>query len=307
MSNKTSSEISLSNTCANCGKEGSDVTNTCNKCKSVMYCNAACKKKHRSKHKKACERRAAELHDEKLFKQPPLEEDCPICFMRLPMMPSGQTYMACCGKVICSGCIYTVQSRAYEAGRSEEDEICPFCRTPAPSTDEECIKQFKKRMEMNDANAILSQGGHYFNGLYGLPQNHAKALELWHRAAKLGNADANYNIGNAYYNGTAVERDMKKAIYYTELAAMGGDVNARCNLGGAEGNKGNMERALKHFMIAVRSGCADSLEYIKRLYSKGHATKDDYTNALRSYQAYVDEIKSDQRDKAAAFIDRNIY
>ena len=45
--------------CANCGKEGSDVTNTCNKCKSVKYCNAACKKKHRHKHKKACERYVA--------------------------------------------------------------------------------------------------------------------------------------------------------------------------------------------------------------------------------------------------------
>ena len=57
--------------CANCGKEGSDVTNTCNKCKMVMYCNASCKKKHRHKHKKECERRVAEIHDEKLFKQPP--------------------------------------------------------------------------------------------------------------------------------------------------------------------------------------------------------------------------------------------
>jgi len=66
--------------CANCGKEGSDVTNTCNKCKSIMYCNAACKKKHRHKHKKECEKRMAELHDNKLFKQPPPKEDCPICF-----------------------------------------------------------------------------------------------------------------------------------------------------------------------------------------------------------------------------------
>ena len=40
--------------CASCGKEGnSDDMNTCNKCQSVKYCNAACKKKHRSKHKKA--------------------------------------------------------------------------------------------------------------------------------------------------------------------------------------------------------------------------------------------------------------
>ena len=61
--------------CANCGKEGSGVNNTCNKCKAVKYCNAACKKKHRHKHKEECEKivkRAAEmqavLHDEKLFK-----------------------------------------------------------------------------------------------------------------------------------------------------------------------------------------------------------------------------------------------
>ena len=55
--------VVISNICANCGKEGGDVTNTCNKCKMVKYCNAACKKKHRSKHKKACDRRIAELHD----------------------------------------------------------------------------------------------------------------------------------------------------------------------------------------------------------------------------------------------------
>ena len=45
--------------------------------KSVKYCNAACKKKHRHKHKKDCEEHlrlaaehAAKLHDEVLFKQP---------------------------------------------------------------------------------------------------------------------------------------------------------------------------------------------------------------------------------------------
>jgi len=52
-------------TCANCGKEGNSADmNICNKCKEVKYCNAACKKKHRKKHKKACERRVAELHEE---------------------------------------------------------------------------------------------------------------------------------------------------------------------------------------------------------------------------------------------------
>ena len=58
-----STEDTTITTCANCGKEGGTL-NTCNKCKMVKYCNAACKKKHRSKHKKACEKRVVDLHDE---------------------------------------------------------------------------------------------------------------------------------------------------------------------------------------------------------------------------------------------------
>ena len=48
-------DVSVVIVCANCGKEGSDVNNICNKCKKATYCNAACKKKHRHKHKKDCE------------------------------------------------------------------------------------------------------------------------------------------------------------------------------------------------------------------------------------------------------------
>ena len=59
-------------------------------------------------------------------------------------------------------------------------------------------------------------------------------------------------------------------------------------------------RALEHHMIAVRSGDACSLGRIKALYRRGFLRKDDYTQALRSYQAYLGEIKSAQRDKAAA-------
>jgi hypothetical protein len=36
------------------------------------------------------------------------------------------------------------------------------------------------------------------------------------------------------------------------------------------------------------------------MVTDGNATNDDYTKALESYQAYLDEIKSVQRDEAAA-------
>ena len=54
-------------------------------------------------------------------------------------------------------------------------------------------------------------------------------------------------------------------------------------------------------MIATEGGSKACLEGIKQLYAVGHATKDDYAKALRLYQAYLDEIKSVQRDEAAAF------
>ena len=36
------------------------------------------------------------------------------------------------------------------------------------------------------------------------------------------------------------------------------------------------------------------------MYMHGDATKDDYIKALQARQAYLDEIKSGQRDEAAA-------
>ena len=141
-------------------------------------------------------------------------------------------------------------------------------------------------------------GFYYSQGQSGLPQNHAKALELWHRAGELGYANAYFAIGSAYYFGRGVEVDEKKAKHYYELAAIEGCAQARNHLGVKEGVVGNYDRALKHFMIAVKDGDTQSLTNIKLLYSQGHATKDDYAKALRSYQAYLDEIKSGQRDKA---------
>ena len=78
-----------------------------------------------------------------------------------------------------------------------------------------------------------------------------------------------------------------------------GDATARANLGEVEEKAGNTERALKHYMIATRSGHSISLNNIQQMYTYGHATKDDYMKALQSYQTYLGEIKSAQRDKAA--------
>jgi len=240
------------------------------------------------------------ISDEELFKQPPSQYgDCPICFLRIPLLETGSRYYECCGKVICGGCEY---APVYDnQGNKVDNKKCPFCRIPVPTLGgEEEIERDKKRVEAGDPIAIFNLGCDYLDGSCGQPQDYTKALELFHRAAKLGHIEAYCHIGNAYHRGRGVEVDKKEAIRYYERAAMAGDVYSRHNLGNMEKNAGNM-RALKHYMIAIRSGYAKSLEKIKDLYTDGHATKDDYTKALQLYQSYLGEIKSVQRDKAAAF------
>ena len=184
-----------STNCAACGKEGGNL-NTCNKCKMVTYCNAACKKKHQSKHKKACERRVAELHDEALFREPPPREDCPICFIPLQIDGRQKAFKSCCGKVICSGCIYAMFDEA--RGRDGEVGICAFCRTPMATSDEEEVKRLNKCSESGNARAFYNLAGCYAAGDTGMPQDFAKANELFLRAGELGCAEAYYNLGISY-------------------------------------------------------------------------------------------------------------
>ena len=283
--------------CANCGKED-DNLKSCTACKMVKYCNRECQIAHRPQHKKDCRRRVAELHDEKLFKQPPPAEDCPICFVRLPTLKSGYRYQSCCGKVTCSGCICAPLYDNH--GNEVDNQKCPFCRTPDPSSDEEIVERLKKRVKANDARAIYNLGVCHQNGLYSRSQDYNKALELWHRAAEIGYANAYNNIGFCYVNGHGVEVDKEKALHYYELAAMKGDVYARYNLGNNEKKAGNIDKVLKHYMISTRGGYDGSLKRIKELYSNGYATKEEYMKALQAYQAYLGEIKSRQRDEAAA-------
>ena len=293
--NKNTATILL---CANCGKEGGDSMNACNKCDLVVYCNAACKKKHRSRHKKKCEKRAAELFDEELFiKEPPPPEECPICMLPPPLYDdntTGITFHSCCGKEICDGCEYAME----ESGAKD---LCPFCKAPPAISPDEEVGRVKKLMEKGNTYAFNQLASYYADGTYGMPQDWEKANELYRKAGELGYAGAYFNLGNSYFAGRGVEIDKKKAKHYYELAAMKGDVDARAKLGVIEYQSGNHHRAFKHLLISARAGDKLSLDTIKEGYMAGHVTKEDYSKTLREYQKSQDEMKSDMRDKAQVY------
>ena len=231
--------------------------------------------------------------DEDLFKESPPREECHICMQTLPFDVEEHIYKSCCGKVMCYGCIYAFS-------REDNRRLCPFCRAPAHSSDKEWTESLKKRLRGDDALATYMLGNYYCDGRYGLPQDHGKAMELWLRAGELGCSEAYNNFGFAFDNGQGVERDTKKAKYYWELGAMGGDAVARYNLGILEEEAGNMDRAMKHWMISACAGHDKSLKQIRECYLDGDATKDDFEKALRAHKEAKDEMKSDQREAARA-------
>ena len=62
---------------------------------------------------------------------------------------------------------------------------------------------------------------------------------------------------------------------------------------------GDTRRGYKHYLIAAKSGYELALHHVKEGYTKGHVTKDEFEDALRSYKKSADEMKSDARDEAA--------
>ena len=194
--------------CASCGIAGGDdiILKDCSACHLVKYCSVKCQKDHRPKHKRQCKKRAAELRDEILFKQPDGSHlgDCPICVLPLPFDGKKSNLYLCCSKRICEGCCYTNGIRERE-GRLQHK--CPFCREPLPKRNEQAIEQVMKRIAVNDSFAMCYMGGEKYHG-----GDYKSAFEYWTRAAALGEVVAHYQLSIMYGKGQGVEKDEKKRV-----------------------------------------------------------------------------------------------
>ena len=200
--------------CAECGEDGGVSLKACKSYMSVNYCNSSCQRNHWLTHKKDCKQRAAELRNEALFKDPPAKEDCPICFLPMPVkliscasLPPATVssvpihdfaianeglatkhtdqYYPCCGTSICKGCVVSF----YETWSKDK---CPFCNAEISldRPDEEKIADVIKRVEANDPGAINELACYYVCGRGGVQQDHAKSTELHVKAAELGSSMA---------------------------------------------------------------------------------------------------------------------
>lgn len=83
---------------------------------------------------------------------------------------------------------------------------------------------------------------------------------------------------------------MEKEIYHLEEAAIAGHPGTRYQLGTHEFNIGNIERAVKHWIISA------STKWLLEAYREGFCSKEELTTVLRAHQAAADATKSPQKD-----------
>ena len=79
---------------------------------------------------------------------------------------------------------------------------------------------------------------------------------------------------------------------------MAGDEVARFNIGVGEAQSGNMERAIKHFIIAASAGESRSMHNLIKLFEGGAVSRESIDSILAAYNSSCVEMRSEARDAA---------
>lgn len=323
--------------CASCNKS-STTLKKCTACKTVWYCNVSCQKNHRKAHKKECKRIELELKsgadnkfksgggndagesetktddDPELWKPHPPNEDCPVCMVPLPheFIASHQcAYLTCCSKTLCHACIeeHTRVWRITNKKRKKKelppiDPTCPFCRTPAHKGDAEYLNRLEAHVQKGSISAIMNMAVDYKLGSSGLPRSEAKSLELFRRAADLGDADAICEIGRRHESGEGgFLKNVDEGRQHMKTAAMMGSVMARHNLACLEASERNYDLTVKHFRLAAEAGVELSVQNLWKYFNGGKLSKEELEETLRLHKEACEGMDSEERKRISAYHD----
>jgi tetratricopeptide (TPR) repeat protein len=125
---------------------------------------------------------------------------------------------------------------------------------------EEAMEAFKLALRKARQGLAASQhfvGNAYYDG-NGVEKNLKEAFKWSMKAAEQGHAQAQFMVGNAYYDGDGVEQNLKEAFKWYMKAAEQGHDEAQYNVGIAhlddEGVDGSVGEAVKWFLKAKENG-----------------------------------------------------
>ena len=157
--------------------------------------------------------------------------------------------------------------------------------------DDDMMLYYDKAAKQENPSAISGLGNRYYNG-DGIEKNISEAIKWYKKAAKLGHIDSMETLANCYDSGTGVGQDYEMSLVWRKRAAKLGSVESIDNLGWHYRNGKGVERdyteAMKWYLKAAEKGSSYSQENIGDLYYYGYGVNQDYEKAAEWYQKAAD-------------------
>jgi uncharacterized protein len=149
------------------------------------------------------------------------------------------------------------------------------------------LAETKTKAEAGDAEAQSNLGWAYYNG-DGVVEDAVEAVKWFRRSAEQGNASGQNRLGVAYHYGTGVPKDVAEALAWYRRAADQGFVQAQLNLArtynSGFGVRRDYRQAAGWYRKAAEQGHAGAQSDLGVAYWNGEGVKKDKREAERWFQ-----------------------
>ena len=126
----------------------------------------------------------------------------------------------------------------------------------------------------------------------------------YRKAAEQGDAVAQFNLGNCYYNGKGVTKDYSQAVYWYRKAAEQRVAAAQYNLGycylQGQGVSQDYSQAFIWLKKAAEQGVSEAQNFIGAFYSDGSGVVQDYAQAIYWYRKSAEQGNANAQNNLGA-------
>ena len=158
----------------------------------------------------------------------------------------------------------------------------------------ELVPALERLAAQDNAEAIYHLGMSYHTGA-GLPQDTAKALEAFRRAAALGDVLASYKLGCFYdgQGGALVQDDPEIALRHKLVAAEAGYALAQQDVASLYAAQGDLAAAVAWLEKAMLQGWPDALATYASIHNGAEGIPPDPVKTAAYFHIFLDRTDAD--------------
>jgi TPR repeat protein len=128
--------------------------------------------------------------------------------------------------------------------------------------------------------SLMARARNYYYGI-GVQKDYEQALQLYMRAARLGDAEAKYIAGGMYFKGYGTDKNFRMAFQLLHQAAQEGQTSPEGQQALAQsylmglGTMKNYKKALQWYTLAAENGNTEAQNELGYMYFIGNGVAQD--------------------------------